>query len=105
MCFAEYLNFTSDIYALQSVLDDYGYSDGMVKVPSEDGHLLDTETLIDMMDASTALILLPSVLYRSGQVLEMQKITEAAHGRGIIGGFALSPSTRPAPRPPTASAA
>lgn len=86
---ADDLNFPSDIYALQSVLDDYGYSDGMVKVPSEDGHLLDTETIIGMMDESIALMLLPSVLYRSGQVLEMQKITEAAHDKGIIVGFDL----------------
>src|SRR5699024_11312808 len=76
---ADDLNFPSDIYALQSVLDDYGYSDGMVKVPSEEGHRLDTETIIDMMDESIALILLPSVLYRRGQVLERQKLTQPVH--------------------------
>lgn len=86
---ADDLNFPSDIYALQSVLDDYGHSDGLVKVPSEDGHLLKTETVIDMMDESIALILLPSVLYRSGQVLEMESITKAAHEKGIMVGFDL----------------
>ncbi|AKG73063.1 kynureninase [Salinicoccus halodurans] len=86
---ADELNFPSDIYALQSVLDDYGHSDGLVKVPSGDGHLLKTDTIIDMMDESVALILLPSVLYRSGQVLEMEKITEAAHEKDIIVGFDL----------------
>lgn len=86
---ADELNFPSDIYALQSVLDDYGHSDGLVKVPSGDGHLLKTDTIIDMMDESVALILLPSVLYRSGQVLEMEKITEAAHEKNIIVGFDL----------------
>lgn len=86
---ADELNFPSDIYALQSVLDDYGHSDGLVKVLSGDGHLLETDTIIDMMDESVALILLPSVLYRSGQVLEMEKITEAAHEKDIIVGFDL----------------
>lgn len=86
---ADDLNFPSDIYALQSVLDDHGYNDGLVKVPSEDGHLLKTETIIGMMDESIALILLPSVLYRSGQVLETEKITKAAHELGIIVGFDL----------------
>lgn len=86
---ADELNFPSDIYALQSVLDDYGHSDGLVKVPSGDGHLLKTDTIIDMMDESVALILLPSVLYRSGQVLEMEKITEAAHEKNIVVGFDL----------------
>src|SRR5699024_12632479 len=47
------------------------------------------ETIIDMMDESIALILLPAVRYRSGQVLEMQRITEAAHDKGIIVGFDL----------------
>ncbi|WP_411843350.1 kynureninase [Salinicoccus sp. HZC-1] len=86
---ADDLNFPSDIYALQAVLDDCGHNDGLVKVPSEDGHLLNTETIIGMMDESIALILLPSVLYRSGQVLEMEKITQAAHEKGIIVGFDL----------------
>lgn len=86
---ADELNFPSDIYALQSVLDDYGHSDGLVKVLSGDGHLLETDTIIDMMDESVALILLPSVLYRSGQVLEMEKITKAAHEKDIIVGFDL----------------
>lgn len=86
---ADDLNFPSDIYALQSILDDHGHSDGLVKVPSDDGHTLKTEDAIRMMDESIALILLPSVLYRSGQVLEMEKITKAAHERGIIVGFDL----------------
>ncbi len=86
---ADDLNFPSDIYALQAILDDYGHNDGMVKVPSADGHILDTEKIIEMMDESIAVLLLPSVLYRSGQILEMEKITKAAHKHGIIVGFDL----------------
>src|SRR5699024_5958530 len=86
---ADELNFPSVIYALQYVLDDHGCSDGVAKVSSEDGHLADTERIINMMDESIAIMLLPSVLYRSGQVLEMQKITKAAHDKGIIVGFDL----------------
>lgn len=83
------LNFPSDIYAVQSILDDYGYPDGMVKVPSDDGHTLSTDTIIEHMDESVAMILLPSVLYRSGQVLEMKQLTEKAHEKGILIGFDL----------------
>lgn len=83
------LNFPSDIYACQSVLDDYGYPDGLVSVPSEDGHMLDTDKIIDMMDDSVALILLPAVLYRSGQILDMETLTGHAHDNGIIIGFDL----------------
>ena len=83
------LNFPSDIYACQSVLDDYGYSDGLVKVQSRDGHTLKTEDIIAAMDESVAVILLPAVLYRSGQILDMKTLTEHAHEKGIIIGFDL----------------
>lgn len=83
------LNFPSDIYACQSVLEDYGYEDGLVKVPSKDGHTLETEKIIKRMDESIALILLPAVLYRSGQILDMEKLTKCAHDKGIIIGFDL----------------
>lgn len=83
------LNFPSDIYACQSILEDYGYEDGLVKVPSKDGHTLETEEIIKRMDESIALILLPAVLYRSGQILDMEKLTQCAHDKGIIIGFDL----------------
>jgi kynureninase len=83
------LNFPSDIYACQSIVDDYGYSDALVKVPSPDGHTLTTDDIINLMDESIAIILLPAVLYRSGQILNMEEITKHAHEKGIIVGFDL----------------
>ena len=41
------------------------------------------------MTDDIALIVLPAVLYRSGQVLDMERLTEAAHERGIPIGFDL----------------
>ncbi|HJE20495.1 MAG TPA: kynureninase [Aliicoccus persicus] len=86
---ADDLNFPSDIYALQAILDDHGYSDGLKKVASQDGHTLTTDDIIAAMDDDVALILLPSVLYRSGQVLDIKTITKAAHDKNIIIGFDL----------------
>lgn len=83
------LNFPSDIYAVQSVLDDHGHGDGLLKAESHDGHTLKTEDIISLMDESVALILLPSVLYRSGQILDMERLTRAAHDKGIFIGFDL----------------
>lgn len=83
------LNFPSDIYAVQAVLDDHGYPDSLLKAESRDGHTLKTEDIIELMDDSVALILLPAVLYRSGQILDMEKLTDAAHEKGIIIGFDL----------------
>ena len=41
------------------------------------------------MTEDVALILLPAVLYRSGQILDMKLLTEEAHKRGIVIGFDL----------------
>lgn len=87
---ADTLNFPSDIYALKAQLKLKGYdSSHLVQVPSTDGHTLDEATIIEAMTDDIALIVLPSVLYRSGQILQMEKLTKAAHERGIKIGFDL----------------
>ncbi|WP_152656586.1 kynureninase [Oceanobacillus sp. CFH 90083] len=87
---ADSLNFPSDIYALKAQLKGKGYNESyLIQVQSEDGHMLDEETIIEAMTKEVALIVLPSVLYRSGQILDMEKLTKAAHERGIKIGFDL----------------
>ncbi|WP_339285231.1 kynureninase [Oceanobacillus sp. FSL K6-3682] len=87
---ADSLNFPSDIYALKAQLRGKGYDDShLIQVQSEDGHILDEEAIINAMTEDVALIVLPSVLYRSGQILDMEKLTKAAHERGIKIGFDL----------------
>ncbi|GGD04125.1 kynureninase [Thalassobacillus devorans] len=91
---ADTLNFPSDIYALKSQLRLHGLDPEihLIQVTSEDGRTLNEEEIIEQMNEETALLLLPSVLYRSGQLLDMKKITEAAHAQGIIVGFDLAHS-------------
>ncbi|MEN2768204.1 kynureninase [Ornithinibacillus xuwenensis] len=88
---ADELNFPSDIYALQSQLQLHGFSptEHLVQVKSKDGNTLHTEDIVDAMTEDVALIVLPSVLYRSGQILDMKTITQAARERGILIGFDL----------------
>ncbi|MFC7372387.1 kynureninase [Fictibacillus iocasae] len=88
---ADELTFPSDIYALQSqlMLKGYDYESELIQVKSDDGLTLSEETIISHMTEEVALILLPSVLYRSGQLLDMQRLTKEAHRRGIIIGFDL----------------
>ena len=54
-----------------------------------DGRTLSEEDIIQAMEDDIALILLPSVLYRSGQILDMKRLTVEAHKRGIHIGFDL----------------
>ena len=48
--------------------------------------------IVELMDDDVALVMLFSVLYRSGQLLDMQYFTQEAHRRGIIIGFDCSHS-------------
>ncbi|SEA73169.1 kynureninase [Thalassobacillus cyri] len=91
---ADTLNFPSDIYALKSQLRLHGLDpeEHLIQVPSDDGRTLDEDTIIELMNNDVALLLLPSVLYRSGQLLDIKKLTEAAHEKGIIVGFDLAHS-------------
>ncbi|WP_090237918.1 kynureninase [Lentibacillus halodurans] len=88
---ADTLNFPSDIYALKSQLKLKGYDpdEHLVQVKSKDGHTLSTQDIVEAMTDETAFIVLPGVLYRSGQVLDMQTLTREAHKRDIPIGFDL----------------
>ncbi|KGR79586.1 kynureninase [Ureibacillus manganicus DSM 26584] len=88
---ADELNFPSDLYAIKSQIALRGLKteDHLVLVKSKDGHTLLEDEIIEGMKEDVAVVILPSVLYRSGQVLDMKKLTDAAHERGIIIGFDL----------------
>ncbi len=85
---ADELNFPSDIYALKSQIKLRGLDpeESLVLVSGEDG-VLDEEEIVDLMGDDVALVFLPSVLYRSGQLLDMEYLTEKAHERDILVGF------------------
>ncbi|PLR98425.1 kynureninase [Bacillus sp. T33-2] len=86
---ADELNFPSDTYALQSQLHMHGYDPdtNLVRVKSRDGRFLDEEDIIAAMRDDIALVILPTVLYRSGQILDMKRLAEEAHKRSILIGF------------------
>ncbi|ADV67212.1 kynureninase [Deinococcus maricopensis] len=79
------LDFPSDVYALQSWAERYGAE--VRFVPSRDGHTLDDADIEASLTYDVAVALLPSVLYRSGQLLDIPRLTRAAHERGILIGW------------------
>ncbi|MHA2345588.1 MAG: kynureninase [Candidatus Hodarchaeales archaeon] len=82
---ADELDFPTDIYALKSqiLLKGLDPKDHLLLVPSEDGRTLDENQIVNYMDKDVALIVLPSALYRSGQLLDMKYITKEANKRRI----------------------
>ncbi len=91
---ADALNFSSDLFALQSHLSLRGLDPEtyLKLVPGRTPYLLDESDIVAAMTEEVQLALLPSVLYRSGQVLDMEFLTTEAHRRGITIGFDCSHS-------------
>jgi kynureninase len=86
---ADKLNFPGDLYALQGQLRLKGLDPRkhlVLAVPGMNG-LLDEDSVIGLMTDDVAMVFLPSVVYRSGQLLDLEKLTAAAHDRGIVIGF------------------
>lgn len=88
---ADELNFPSDIYALKGQIKLKGLSpkDHLVLIPGkkDDNQMLDENEIIAAMTDDIAVALFPSVLYRSGQLLDMPLLIKKAHEKGIIIGF------------------
>ncbi|MGI6604812.1 MAG: kynureninase [bacterium] len=91
---ADELNFPSDKYALESQLRllRLDPEQNLILVRSRDGHTLAEKDIIAAMTDEVAVAILPSVLYRSGQLLDLHLLTHAAQERGILIGFDLSHS-------------
>ncbi|MFC7442807.1 kynureninase [Laceyella putida] len=86
---ADALNFPSDIYALQSQLRLSGFDPDthLIRIPSADGRCLDEGEIARHLTEEVALVLLPTVLYGSGQRLDVEGLTNLAHERGIVVGW------------------
>src|SRR5581483_9228775 len=86
---ADELNFPSDQYAVESQVRLAGLdpAEHLVRVPSRDGRTIEEEDVIARITDEVALVVLPAVLYRSGQLLDLARLTRAAHERGALIGF------------------
>jgi kynureninase len=88
------LDFPTDIYALKSQLGLHGmdWREHLVPIAGDDGGIVDENEIISAMTEDVSIAQLPSVLYRSGQLLDMERLTAAARERGIVIGFDCSHS-------------
>ncbi len=86
---ADELNFPSTLYALQGQLTQHGLDpkEHLILVKSRDGLALEEEDIIAAMSDEVCVAVLPGVLYRSGQLLNLKRLGTEARERGIIIGF------------------
>jgi kynureninase len=89
------LNFPTDGYAVRAQLRQRNLApdDHLVIVESDDGRTIDEGDVIAALETNDIdLVFLPSVLYRSGQLLDIERLTTAAHDHGALAGFDLAHS-------------
>ena len=89
------LDFPTDHYAIRAQLRQRGLNpdEHLHLVESRDGRTIATEDVVAAMDErDVGIVFMPSVLFRSGQLLDVEAITEAAHERDILAGFDLAHS-------------
>ncbi|MDB6166769.1 MAG: Kynureninase, partial [Lacunisphaera sp.] len=96
---ADELNFPSDLHALQSHLRQRGLDpvQHLRLVPSQDGRTLRTADILAALQPDVQLVMLPAVVFTSGQLLDLAALTREAHARGILIGFDCSHSIGVAP--------
>lgn len=88
--------FPSDQYALQSQINFHSFNvdEALIEIsPREGEYTINQNDIIDAINQnkdSLALVMIGGVNYFSGQVFNMQLITEAAHKAGALVGFDLA---------------
>ncbi len=88
--------FPSDHYAVESQIKFHGYNpqDALVLIkPRKGEETLCTEDILQTIEDQgdeIALIMLPGVQYYTGEVLDMEVITQAGHSKGCKVGFDLA---------------
>ena len=89
------LDFPTDHYAIRAQLRTRGYDpdEHLHVVESRDGRTVEEEDVIDTLEREdVGVLFMPSVLYRRGQLFDLERLTEAAHDNGAFAGFDLAHS-------------
>lgn len=90
------LDFPTDHYAIRGQLRTRGLDpdDHLVVVESRDGRIIDEADVEAALEANpdVGIVFLPSAFYRSGQLLDLERLTAAAHAHDAYAGFDLAHS-------------
>ncbi|SHH23081.1 kynureninase [Halobaculum gomorrense] len=85
------LDFPTDHYAIRAQFRQRGIDpdDRLVAVASRDGRTIDEADIEAALREreDIGIVFMPSVLYRSGQLLDIDRVTAAAHEHGALAGF------------------
>ena len=81
---SDVLNFPTDLYVLQSVINQFANKHELVLTPSEDGISININDLEKNIDENTALVVLSHVAFKSAFLYNMQQVNEIVHKKGAL---------------------
>jgi kynureninase len=91
------LNFPSDLYIFQGIIDLLGHQHHLTIVPSRDGISIHPDDLAAAIDADTALVSLTHMAFKSAFLYDMAAVTARAHQHGALTLWDLSHSVGAVP--------
>jgi kynureninase len=94
------LDFPTDHYAIRTQLRARGLdpAEHLHVVESRDGRTIEAEDVEAALEREdVGVLFFPSVLYRSGQLFDLERLTAAAHRNGALAGFDLAHSVGAVP--------
>jgi kynureninase len=94
---SDVLNFPSDLYILQGIIDLLGKDHHLELIPSVDGITITPEAVEVAIDDNTALVSLTHVAFKSAFMYDMARVTELAHQSGALMLWDLSHSVGAVP--------
>ncbi|HUS86813.1 MAG TPA: kynureninase [Bacteroidales bacterium] len=78
------INFPSDLYIIQGIIDYRGEGHMLELAHSQDGISVSYKELAELIDNDTALVVLTYVSFRSAYMYDMNEITDLAHSNGAL---------------------
>lgn len=94
---SDVLNFPSDLYVLQGIVNLLGKNHHLTLIPCEDGITISPEAVDAAIDKQTALVCLTHVAFKSAFMYDMARVTEQAHAVGALTLWDLSHSVGAVP--------
>jgi kynureninase len=91
------LNFPSDIYLLQGLIEMFGHRHELRLARSDDGATVTIDEIESLMADDTALLTLSHVVFKSAFMYNMKLVTARAHQRGAMVLWDLSHATGAVP--------
>ena len=94
---SDVLNFPSDIYIIEGIIELLGQGHYLELIPSEDSIHIDMDHVRHIIDENTALVCLTHVAFKSAYMYDIEAVTKIAHDVGALILWDLSHSTGAVP--------